>query len=133
VHSELVVAEHVIRHHAVLGTVDAWGSKKMPYQYIGGSLLNCAKCNALIRGEKGIVGFNMRPTSKSLPLFIFSRGHYHTGYPQYGIPKISLEINGMSSSRLQQSLNEISSASSKLPLEDLVRIQEAELSDSDIE
>jgi hypothetical protein len=98
---------------------------------IGGSLLNCAKCNALIRGEKGIIGFNTKPISNHM--VIFTRGHYRTGYPWYQIPRTALRINSLGLYDLRKHLNAIGSPSSELSQQVLTRLQEAELSDSDEE
>ncbi len=130
-HSELVIIEHFLNEPVALGYA-AKGRANVPYQYIGGSILNCAKCDALIRGGKDVIGIN--DTYSPIDLVFLSRGHYTTGYPCYSLPAWALRQNRkISEQQISHALDRLSTPSKTYSPQDLSRLQNAELSDSDEE
>ncbi len=131
-HAELNIINYLLlQPQAALGKLDNYnGFKNVPYQYIAGSILNCAKCHALINGGRGVKGIN--EIEQSTELVFLSRGSYHTGYPCFVIPEWSkIKNNNKTKRQIGLALNNLSSPSSELSQQELSKIQDAELSDSD--
>ena len=128
-HSELNAISYILEHDLYLDRVKNSQGMLVPYQYIGGSMLTCAKCKALISGQKDIVGINN--WSDPYNISIFTRGHYKSGYPCFTLPEWAVAANKTSRQILGTRLDGISVPSRKLPNNELFKIQEADLSDSD--
>ena len=128
-HSELNAIKYLLENNFILSYTASASGLPVPYQYIGGSILNCAKCSALIKGGENIVGINSKSDNQNL--VFFSRGNYRTGYPNFVIPKWSSQINNKSKVDMAEALEKLSSPVSKLSVKTLMQIQDASLSESE--
>jgi hypothetical protein len=127
-HSEMVMAEYLRASKKRLGEIP-FMQGKVPYQYIGGSLLNCAKCDVLLRGDDTIIGLNRAP---KVEMVFFTRGSYNILYPNYLIHRQSCLINNTNRPNLTTRLNQINGVGiDSVPLATRVKIQYSELSDSE--
>jgi hypothetical protein len=128
-HSELNAIKYLLENNFILSYTASASGLPVPYQYIGGSILNCAKCSALIKGGENIVGINSKSDNQNL--VFFSRGNYRMGYPNFVIPKWSSQINNKSKIDMAEALDKLSSPASKLSVKTLMQIQDASLSESE--
>ncbi len=127
-HSELVLAEYLRITKKYLGSINT-DLGVVTYQYMAGSLLNCAKCDALLRGENNIHGLNRAPT---LEMALFSRGSYKVLYPGYVVPQHSCLINKMDRRQMTKWLNKIQGEDgTTIPYVRKVRMQQMSLSESE--
>lgn len=125
-HSEINLVDYLREQNAPLGNLPA--PNNTPYQYIGGSLNTCGKCNAIFRGDDGVVGINERPMLSKM--LIFTRAFYNCGYPGYVVPSWSVELN-RSRSNLDSALEQCTIPSTKFEDSDLAKAEAASLSSSD--
>ncbi len=82
-HSEINLIGYVLRHDLALDKVQDKYGRQLPYQYIGGSILNCGKCHAIIKG--GVI----KGINSAIPItnmVIFTRGNYMRDGSYYSIP-----------------------------------------------
>lgn len=128
-HSEMVLTEYLQLKKVPLGFIE-WNAASIPYQYLGGDLLNCAHCNACLKGAKGIHGLNRAP---KIDMIMFTRGSYMATYPGYVPSRRVCLINQVNKFTLLKSLKEIDGivAAKDCPLHELIKMQYSELSDSD--
>jgi hypothetical protein len=126
-HSELKAIEYVLHNGLFLDYVTRDG-KQIPYQYIGGSLLTCGKCKALISGNDSIHGINSLSDTNNIAFF--TRGSYSAGYPGYIIPWWAVNVNHNSSRNIRTLLNACPPTQSYSLLE-YFNSKEAEMSESE--
>ena len=127
-HSEMVMAQYLRRAKKKLGTITT-DLGTLPYQYIAGSLLNCAQCNAILRGGQNIVGLNRAP---KVEMALFSRGAYNALYPGYVIPLYPCHLNHVNRSELSERLGKIEGEKIEVMSRiSRIKMQYSALSDSD--
>lgn len=127
-HSEMVMAQYLRRAKKSLSTITT-PLGTLPYQYIAGSLLNCAQCNAILRGDQNIIGLNRAP---KVEMALFSRGAYKALYPGYVIPLYPCHLNHMDRSKLSKRLAELEGEKARVMSKiSLIKMQYSALSDSD--
>lgn len=100
-HPELIIAEYILANGLKLDTLEAdptLDNQYLDYQYIGLSMLNCASCDALLRGHGDLAGINDLGLKQKL--LIFTKGSYDVRYPDFFPLRLSLKANSESNRAL---------------------------------
>lgn len=128
-HSEINLANFIFANQKPLDTI-ASSLGDLPYQYIGGSLKNCGKCNAMFRGWGNIRGIN--EDFNRYKILIFTAGNYHFVDGGYTLPHWSMNTNHATAKHLTENLKGIPSIDTISP-EQRSSVQQIDLSESDDE
>lgn len=126
-HPEMAIVSRLLERKMALGVRGT-----LKYQYIGTSMLNCVKCDALLRGTKNLNGINnmIRETK----MVFLTKGYYEAIYPGFQLTEWFLKINNTISTRdLHQHLDALAPSAFAMSMSEKRLIQDGNLSESDDE